>query len=1014
MQQFLRPLTHSRASRNVKVTRVQFLSPIIYRDREKHRFLLSRDRDDVFLQRDDGEALQPVAVLTSSQSEPGETEERAANDLLHSMIDRLNTPITPYPTECALFFRSELYRPEVIGPAFQLLEFLETNGRVFRGKIDLSLEAVKRNALSEFSRVGYLLEAGLHIPGSMPAFCFRHIHFTLPHSINDLNVFTKRCRSATQAWAYGQANGENEELTDVVVVDQCSRVLLSFQARSVESEYTYERGTGFITASTVLSINECDVIMLEEGRAADYGESMGTALYSKNEIVDIERTAMPRRRQRVAGKLAVKLLAASTSDPELLRQFEVMSDGPVRVKDMQGNKVEAVSYSISHSTGMVCAARSDRPVGIDIEAIRELDDDLVEAVGPTSLWREADRYLARFNFDEIELDRRSLYGLIVFTQKEAVLKASGVGLSEGIDNVSLGSFGIGAQIQATHQGRTYTVITSLNKQYVVSVARYKGTDQVLNEDLASKPSYGQQAIWFLERLSDVGSAFNLGATLRLYGPLRVQELEEALQATIDRHRNLKSRFTEVDGSCRIVISENATIGDISELGPIDVERVQAIVDAPFDLGTGPLFRFKLAVQGLDDHLLVMVFHHSVFDGYSWVPFMDELQKRYRSLVEGGPPSLIAFHSYDEFVQEEHDLLTRNRRGFSEYWRAALDGCPFKLHYPIEVSASSARDHYARLESIQIPADLISDLRALARNEGVTLHVVMLSAFQVMLARWCNQRDFVISSPFSGRTQVHHNHIGLLVNPIPIRARIQYDTTSQALFQVNREQLLDALEHLMPFSSLVSCLDVKERGQSPVTQVSFQLLSLDELFPHDLIQFPELNCQLRGVIPRSTHMDMDVIVKPNDSGAILHWVYATGLFSRSTVTSLIEAYLGVLGEMLRDPSSPVLASNAEGLVLKGPYGEPPIECLHQLFEHRAAQSPHQVAVEWSDRSLSYAQLDRQANALAQSLRMGGVERGMTVGLCLERSLQLPSQSWVSSRPVQCTYLWTPRSQSTVST
>lgn len=340
-------------------------------------------------------------------------------------------------------------------------------------------------------------------------------------------------------------------------------------------------------------------------------------------------------------------------------------------------------------------------------------------------------------------------------------------------------------------------------------------------DSVGEVSFAQERLWFLDQLRPGTPDYLLPLALRIRGPLDVTALTEAFQAIVDRHEVLRTRYVEVDGRPVAHVDAHAkvTIAYTTDHHVLERELARAI-----DIAEDLPFRLSLARLG-DDHLLVFVVHHIAFDGWSWGVLARELAAGYAGRtaeVSKQAPQYAGFARW----QRERFTDERSRRQL-DYWRAQLVGAP-AIDLPTDRPRPRTWDGTGDVVRVDLSATLLREVDALARSRRVTRFMVLLAAFQIVLARASGQTDFAVGTPVAGRTRVvDEDLIGLFVNSIVLRADLSGSPTFEELLIRVRDTALGAFSHAeTPFERIVTELaPERDLSRNPLFQVSFSLLDV---------------------------------------------------------------------------------------------------------------------------------------------------------------------------------------------
>ncbi|WP_411122645.1 amino acid adenylation domain-containing protein [Streptomyces sp. x-19] len=524
-------------------------------------------------------------------------------------------------------------------------------------------------------------------------------------------------------------------------------------------------------------------------------------------------------------------------------------------------------------------------------------------------------------------------------------------------------------------------------------------------------SFGQQRLWLLDQLQPGRPDYNMPSAVRFRGPLDQDAVIAALHAVVARHDVLRSSFVNRGpslgggGLCQVVAPVNAfapACTDLSHLPHAQAQRragelAEQDAKAPFDLCTAPLIRARLIRLATEDHLLVVVVHHAVFDGWSARLLWDEVFAHYRDLTAGhrpAPPHLAV--TYRDFASWQRGRMTGAApEGDLAYWRDRLTGlAPLELptDRPRPPAPSGRGDHV----DFTLPGPVLDRLRDIGKENGATLFMVLLAGFQTLLGRWAGTDDVAVGAPIAGRDHAELEPlIGFFVNTLVLRGDLSGDPTFTELVARARDTALAAYAHQdVPFERLVEAVrPERDLSRNPLFQVML-VLNDDTASP---VELPGLDAEPVELGGGAAKFDLSLYLSEEPGGLGGRAVYATDLFDRATILRLIRSFERVLTCAAADPGRavaelPLLDPTERHRVTVGrnrtSRALPRSTRLHELIADRCERSPHAVAVSDARQSLTYDALGRCANQLAHHLRSMGVGPDIRVGVCLERSIDLP--------------------------
>ena len=506
-------------------------------------------------------------------------------------------------------------------------------------------------------------------------------------------------------------------------------------------------------------------------------------------------------------------------------------------------------------------------------------------------------------------------------------------------------------------------------------------------------SFPQQRLWLVERLTSGGSAYHIPYALRLRGPLDVAVLESGLGALIERHEVLRTRFVERDGQPWQEILPPAPVSlRIEDASEADLERLAKEEAArPFDLAAAPPIRARLLRLGTEEHVLLLTLHHIASDGWSEAILFDELSALCGDGSARLPELPVQYADYAAWQRAWPEELLAGRLS---YWTSQLAGVA-ALELPTDRPRPPVQTFRGASVPVSVPPAVAAPLRALAREHGATLFMLLLAAWQTLLHRITGQDDVVVGSPVANREQPElRGLVGFFVNLLPLRADFSTSPTFAELLSQVRNMAVGAYDHAdVPFERLVDELHAeRDLSRHPVFQTLFVL---EDGQPRSL-RLPGVETTRLAVEGEVAKFDLGLgLADREDEGFAGEIEYNADLFDRGTV----ERFAGHLGKLLSEVavrpearlSEVDLLSPAERERLAAWSGTsepaPRPDLLHEAFAARAAETPGALALVWGERRLTYGELDERSDRLAARLRALGVRPEVRVGLCSARTPDL---------------------------
>ncbi|MFE1930389.1 non-ribosomal peptide synthase/polyketide synthase [Streptomyces sp. NPDC059474] len=560
---------------------------------------------------------------------------------------------------------------------------------------------------------------------------------------------------------------------------------------------------------------------------------------------------------------------------------------------------------------------------------------------------------------------------------------------------------------------------------VAGISTALATDAVRRRVTAADPrpdriplSYAQQRLWFLNQFEGPSATYNVPIALRLTGPLDREALRLALGDVVARHESLRTVFTEdADGAYQVVrpLGEAAPEWATVETDRADVEReLREAARRGFDLsaesGELPLRATLFALDGGDEHILLLVLHHIVSDAWSRAPLAQDLTAAYAARTTTGrapawEPLPVQYADYSlwqrDVLGDETDADSEISRQLG-YWTSALAGLPDQLELPYDRPRPSVASYRGDRVPFEIPAALYDKVVAFARDTQSSPFMVVQAGLAALLTRLGAGTDIPIGTPIAGRTDTSLDDlVGVFINTLVLRADTSGRPTVRALIERVRARNLAAYAHQdLPFERLVEVLNPERSlARHPLFQVLLAFNNTDTAATDQAVaDIPDLTVSPVAADTGVGKFDLSFAFteQPHETGGLRGVLeYSTDLFDRDTVETLGRRYLRVLQGMVDAPDTPLdridLLDQAEARSVVRDWndtaGEVPGRPVVELFEERAARTPDAVAVAAGGVSLSYGELVARADRLARLLADRGVRPEAFVAVALPRSVEL---------------------------
>ncbi|AFQ15020.1 non-ribosomal peptide synthase/polyketide synthase [Bacillus thuringiensis] len=518
-------------------------------------------------------------------------------------------------------------------------------------------------------------------------------------------------------------------------------------------------------------------------------------------------------------------------------------------------------------------------------------------------------------------------------------------------------------------------------------------------------SYAQQRLWFIDQFAPNSALYNMPMACRLTGNWLPEALELGWNQLIERHESLRTVFYEEDGhpiqQIQPYVFRPLLQMDLTKLSLEERERkleqwIQTEVESPFDLEQGPLFRGKLIRISEEEWILLCNMHHIISDGWSMEILLQEWMAFYENAIGEKQAELEPLPvQYADFAQWQREWL-KDELLYQQlaYWKEELSGELPVLMLPMDRPRPPVQTHHGLTHNVLLSRSLLDKLNELSRQEGATLFMTLLAAYQSFLARYTGQTDIIVGSPIANRNYREiEGLIGFFVNTLVYRADLSNAPAFQELLSQVRIKALKAYEYQdVPFEKIVEVIQPERNtSHSPIFQTMFTLQNTGQKLP----ELHGRNIEVMESNAPIAKFDLSLTAAEVEEGLLLTFVYRTDLFDSLTIESMAEHFGNWLNVIVENPDKslaklPILSGLQQKQLEEwnnDAVAYPQESTIHQLFEEQVNRTPDAVAVVDEKQQLTYRELNEKANQLAHYLQQCGIGNESLVGLCFERSVEM---------------------------
>lgn len=517
----------------------------------------------------------------------------------------------------------------------------------------------------------------------------------------------------------------------------------------------------------------------------------------------------------------------------------------------------------------------------------------------------------------------------------------------------------------------------------------------------------QKRFWTLDQLRPGDSSLHMPIGQRADGPLETDILEKSLNEMVRRHEALRTSFELVDDELKQVItSEGSLTLEVIDLESIpEAERESAAQERlceqarlPFDLSRSPLVRAAVIRLDAQRHLVVLVLHHVICDGWSAGLLARELWQVYQAFLDGRPTPLPELPlQYADYATWQHDWLgSEAAQEQLAFWRKQLSGRLPVLDFPLDRPPKPEGTSAGAVQWLHLAPAFVTSLKDLCKRQGTTMFMLCLAVFKTLLYRYTGQTDVLVGTPIANRRSETEGVMGLFSNPVCLRSNLSGNPKFLDLLEQVRNGTFDALTHKdLPFERIVDELEARrDRGRNPL----FQFYFVYQVAFLQAIKLPELVLSPLNPIDLGTGFELHLSLIEREGALRAQIQYNSDLFDAATVVRILGHFRNLLEAVITEPRSRLselaLFSKEErrrllpGLAAPLPLPDSPRPGrFDELFAAKARQTPDAPAIALATAAMSYRELDRRASLVANHLRSLGMESGFKVGLSLDWSAEM---------------------------
>lgn len=506
-------------------------------------------------------------------------------------------------------------------------------------------------------------------------------------------------------------------------------------------------------------------------------------------------------------------------------------------------------------------------------------------------------------------------------------------------------------------------------------------------------SSAQKRIYYTNKvIGENHLVYNLPGALLIKEVLDSQKVENAFNQVIKKHSSFRTSFHLVDNKPMQKIEKELNIKlSVKHENSKNTQKLVNSFPSSFDLSNAPLLHIAMYILDNKETLILLDTHHIIVDGTS----LNIIIKDFCDFYNENCTNFDKTFSYKDFAVLENKLVSSDKLATIEnYWLSKFENKAIPiLDLPYDYARPIMKSYCGNKISKKITKSNFEKYENYAKSLGISPYMFFLATFFLVLYKYTNQKHLIVGTPTAGRElEELQNLVGMFVNNIVLSYEMDKDDTISAFLDKIKNTTIDALTYQpYPFDKLVKKLNLpKDTSRNPLFDVMFiyQNMTTDKFTIHDKnISFMEAKTSI-------SKFDLSLEVIP--SSHVIRLEYASDLFKKHTIEQFMYHYLEALESMYQNGNKKIseisILSEKEKQYLLNDFNDtyldyPKHETISTLFEKQVEITPDAIALTFHDTSLTFNELNKRANSLANYLRNLGVTRNDIVGIMLPRSLEL---------------------------
>jgi len=534
-------------------------------------------------------------------------------------------------------------------------------------------------------------------------------------------------------------------------------------------------------------------------------------------------------------------------------------------------------------------------------------------------------------------------------------------------------------------------ISALSKLIETMEENPYSTIENIKEQEYYEVSSAQKRMYIVQQFDKDSIAYNMPAVFELKGEVDKLRIEEVFKKLSVRHEALRTYLKTIKEEIVQVVDASY---EFKLLDRKDDEEIESIINnfvRPFELERAPLFRVELVENRKKTYLLIDM-HHIISDGVSISVLINDFTALYKGEVLE-PLKL----QYKDFAAWQNNFLKSEEIKMQElYWVNMFNDEVPVLNLPYDYERPAMKSFEGDCVNFELDERITDGLRKLTKETGTTMHMVLLSTFNILLSKYSGQHDIVIGTPISGRPHAElQNIMGMFVNTLALRNKPKGDKKYIDFLKEVKENSLKAYENQSyQFESLVEKLDTRrDTSKNPLFDV---MLNIEDTVKADNIKLDNLSLKQYNIRNTISKFELTLNALEKENTLEFRMDYCTKLFNKETIERMSNHYIKVLDNIINNIEIKIseieLLTEEERNQILYEFNDTKTDyyadkTIYELFEEQVENTPNNIAVVYEDKKLTYKELNEKSNSLARILRSKGINSDSIIGIMMERSIEM---------------------------